>query len=333
MENVNPAVSQPLVIVIIPYYQLDRGVLTRALKSVAAQDYPCAAMRVVIVDDGSPWPAGEELAACGDIDLQLEVLVQENSGPGAARNTALEHIAQTSPDYVAYLDSDDEWSSDHLSRGVNVLEQGYDVYFSDLIHLGHTQSTYTESGVVEAGQHLTLPGVDALKGYFGNMTNQIVSANMMFMPSLLIKMETMGHVRFPDGFRYCGEDYLYWLELTRQGAKYVFSTQPEVKCGKGYNMWYANDWGSDGLAKRLLDEARFRRKALIEYVQDSVVAREQREKIVRIQLVFLKDIFHRLKRKKAIDWTLTWTFFSEEPPRLSILARVLKGLMFSRKLD
>jgi succinoglycan biosynthesis protein ExoW len=317
MKNASPEVTQPQVVVIIPYYQFDQGVLSRALRSVASQDYPVSSTRVLIVDDGSPWSAEDELASANiESGLRIEVLVQENAGPGAARNTALQHIENGNPDYVAYLDSDDEWSSDHLSRGIRALEQGGDAYFADLVHLGHTLSTYVESGVVDERLHPAMPGEDDVRLYCGDMTNQIVSANMIFMPSLIIKMKTMGHVRFPDGFRYCGEDYLYWLELTRQGAKYVFSTRPEVECGKGYNMWYASDWGTDGLARRLVDEARFRRRALDDYIQDSSVKIKQQKEILGIQWVFIKDIFHRLKRKKDVDWALAWNFLKEEPPRL-----------------
>ena len=98
-----------------------------------------------------------------------------------------------------------------------------------------------------------------LRVYQGDMVHQISTANIIFMPSLVINVAALGQARFPMAHRHGGGDYLYWMDLIQHGAKFAFSTLPEVRCGSGINMWYGSGWGTDGLAMRVVDEARFLR--------------------------------------------------------------------------
>ena len=83
--------STPKIAVVIPFFQNEPGVLLRALSSVAAQDYPKDFLYVIVVDDGSPYSAELEIQMNpAPQGLNLTIIRQHNSGPGAARNTALE---------------------------------------------------------------------------------------------------------------------------------------------------------------------------------------------------------------------------------------------------
>src|SRR5262249_35341512 len=100
--------------VIIPYYQREPGILRRALKSVFAQTH--TDFDVVVVDDSSPSPVELELEAFPlDERARIIVIKQPNAGPGGARNMGLDHVPADSS-YVALLDSDDEWTNDHLKH-------------------------------------------------------------------------------------------------------------------------------------------------------------------------------------------------------------------------
>ena len=106
--------------VVIPYFQRERGLLRRSLESVAAQTLPAdVRLEIVVVDDASPIPADEEVAglvlpsACG-----LTIIRQPNSGPAAARNSALDHLFGMDVDYAAFLNSDDAWYADHLATAL-----------------------------------------------------------------------------------------------------------------------------------------------------------------------------------------------------------------------
>src|SRR5215468_936299 len=110
--------------VVIPYYQREAGLLRRALRSVAAQDHP--PVQVIVVDDGSPRPAAEEITP----ELQeavpgLMVILQANHGIAAARNAALDALTGD-VSAVALLDSDDYWEPSHLRHAAAALSLGAD---------------------------------------------------------------------------------------------------------------------------------------------------------------------------------------------------------------
>ena len=53
--------ATPTIAVIIPFFQREAGILGRALKSIADQNYPNSALYVIVVDDGSPVSAESEI--------------------------------------------------------------------------------------------------------------------------------------------------------------------------------------------------------------------------------------------------------------------------------
>jgi len=123
----------PKVSVIIPFYQKEKGILPKAVKSVLTQkDYNN--YEIIIVDDGSPVSASDEIS-----DLQeknpgkIRIIKQKNRGVAAAKNIALNNVASDTT-YVAFLDSDDVWYDFHLWQGIYGLERGYDLYFSNFIN-------------------------------------------------------------------------------------------------------------------------------------------------------------------------------------------------------
>ena len=100
---------KPLVSVIIPTY--NRGwILREAVDSVLAQDF--SDFELIVVDDGSTDDTREILDSYGQ---DLFVFQQPNKGVSAARNRGL---AESRAQLVAFLDSDDLWLPQKLTRQV-----------------------------------------------------------------------------------------------------------------------------------------------------------------------------------------------------------------------
>lgn len=97
---------------IIPTYNYARF-LPDAIESVLAQDYPD--LEVIVVDDGSTDNTRDVCARYGE---RIRYVYQTNQGLSAARNTGLREARF---DLVAFLDSDDLWRSDKLSRQMQVF--------------------------------------------------------------------------------------------------------------------------------------------------------------------------------------------------------------------
>lgn len=104
----------PRVTVVVP--TRDRPVmLERALQSVWHQDYRGHVTAVVVFDQSAPHVSSADVAP----HRRLEVLANDRTpGASGARNAGLVH-ADT--EVVAFLDDDDEWLPDKLSRQVPSL--------------------------------------------------------------------------------------------------------------------------------------------------------------------------------------------------------------------
>jgi glycosyltransferase involved in cell wall biosynthesis len=105
---------KPLISVVIPTY--NRPVLTiDALKSVYNQDY--RPIEILVVDDGSKDETAQNidkwLINHQDHLISGLLLKQKNKGGNSARNLG---IKNSSGKYIAFLDSDDCWLPDKLSK-------------------------------------------------------------------------------------------------------------------------------------------------------------------------------------------------------------------------
>lgn len=87
---------------------------------------------VVVVDDGSPTDATEQLVkTLGSPVKYVRVL---NGGPSAARNAG---VAASSAEWVAFCDDDDLWTPDYLARAAALMGAAPDVQsiFADLKYI------------------------------------------------------------------------------------------------------------------------------------------------------------------------------------------------------
>lgn len=112
--------SEPLVSVIVPAYNVD-WCIGRAVDSVLAQEY--VARELIVVNDGSSDDTRARLDAYGDA---LSVIDQDNRGLSAARNAGIRHARGT---YVAFLDGDDYWLPQKLSKQVALMERRAEIGF------------------------------------------------------------------------------------------------------------------------------------------------------------------------------------------------------------
>lgn len=73
-------------------------------------------VEVIVVDDGS---LDDPASALGDLDVsRLMILRQDASGAASARNTG---VRKANGEYIAFLDADDVWAGNRLSRAMEVL--------------------------------------------------------------------------------------------------------------------------------------------------------------------------------------------------------------------
>jgi GT2 family glycosyltransferase len=117
--------------VVIPSYNR-RELLRRALLSVYSQTL--LPTEVLIIDDGS---TDGTQAMLRDEFPQTTFFYQENQGVSAARNLG---IQQASCDWVAFLDSDDEWLPEKLSYQKAALQNNAEY------RICHTEENWIRNG-------------------------------------------------------------------------------------------------------------------------------------------------------------------------------------------
>lgn len=105
---------QDLISVIIPAFNA-AIYLDRCLESVFSQTHKNR--EVIVINDGSTDATADILRKYAD---RITFTSQENRGPSAARNHGLSLLKGN---FVAFLDADDYWLPDFLSRCLNFFEQ------------------------------------------------------------------------------------------------------------------------------------------------------------------------------------------------------------------
>jgi glycosyltransferase involved in cell wall biosynthesis len=108
-------VPRPLVSAVIPTYNRRDDVVI-AVRTAVEQTYPAGSLEILVVDDGGSDDTAEVLARTyGD---RVQILRKPNGGVSSARNHGL---AAARGEYLALLDSDDEWLPTKIERQVDFL--------------------------------------------------------------------------------------------------------------------------------------------------------------------------------------------------------------------
>lgn len=122
-----------LVSVIIPMYNSEQYI-ERCILSLSKQKY--RSIEILVVDDGSTDQGEKIVKKLQSGDRRISYIYQENSGPGRARNHAVD---VSSGKYLLFVDSDDYLSNDYILDLVNQAEDneaeliigGYTLIYSD----------------------------------------------------------------------------------------------------------------------------------------------------------------------------------------------------------
>jgi succinoglycan biosynthesis protein ExoW len=281
--------------VVIPYFQRTPGLLHRALRSVAAQ---CGAppFRVYVVDDGSPAPPASELDDLPD-DFAGKVIVlrRSNRGPGTARNAALDAMPPDI-DVVAFLDSDDVWTEDHLMRAATALAAGGDFYFADHQRDGDAETRFAQCGYGAAGRAIGGPGADMRWCDPKAVFQAIALRSPVGTSTVVIRRRSIGSVRFPRQFRCAGEDTIFWAEVLRRGARPVCSLQREAAYGSGVSIFNHRSWGDARSLRTTLDEMRAQHHLRRRFPLDEALDVHARAQCARLDLSFCANLIACARR-------------------------------------
>ena len=143
-----------LVSVIIPVFNGEASV-ARAIDSALAQEFD-GGFEVIVVNDGSTDATARVLASYGD---RIKVVTQENRGLAAARNMGARN---STGEYLAWLDADDEWRRDKLAKTAFALDRETDcgLAYTDAVRVNNRGTVVADSYIPRA--YLRRPTLDDL---------------------------------------------------------------------------------------------------------------------------------------------------------------------------
>lgn len=209
--------------VVIPTYNR-ADVLERAIHSVLSQTFP--PLEVIVVDDGSEDHTPELL----DQQFpQVSYLHQANRGVSSARNLG---ISQARGDWIAFLDSDDEWLPTKLESQHLLLKE------QPGLKICHTEEIWIRNGrrVNQMKKH-------AKQG--GSIFQHCLPLCVISPSSVMIHKDVFDQVGLFDESLPACEDYDLWLRIC---ARYPvgFVTKPQInKYGGHEDQLSRRHWGMD----------------------------------------------------------------------------------------
>jgi glycosyltransferase involved in cell wall biosynthesis len=196
----------PLISVIIPTYNHGRY-LGRALQSVLDQTY--TNWEVLVIDNYSADNTDEVMA--GFASPRIKYLKIHNNGVIAASRNA--GIRAAKGDWIAFLDSDDWWTSDKLKICINIKGGDVDLIYHDLEIVSDEPSLFGNKKI--RSWQVKKPV----------LTNLLIRGNTIATSSVVVRARLLkligGMNENPEMI--AAEDYNTWLRIARitDNFKYV----------------------------------------------------------------------------------------------------------------
>ncbi|MBK5570206.1 glycosyltransferase family 2 protein [Ensifer sp. SSB1] len=314
--------------VIIPYYQKESGILRRALASVFAQSFQD--FHVLVIDDRSPYSIEAELGPLSDQErARVTVIRQPNQGPGGARNTGLDHVPEDA-EFVAFLDSDDEWTPDHLKNAYECMSRfGADCYWASITggdafyyHFDVAELTQTNSVVrlQEAPLVVEIP----------DLTNVMLENwSFLHLSCMVIGRSLFEKIRFDAALRLAAEDVLFFCDCILAAERVVLCDEAGAERGEGINIFHSIDNDSPEFLQQQFNtfvaletlEGRFSRKPA------AIASIRSYQHTARRQALWSQA--RRLKRRKSPQFRLLARWVLRDPRLLRSALELAVG-KFSR---
>jgi len=265
------AIAKPAlnVAVIIPTFNR-RDKLARALKSVVAQTQP--ADEIIVIDDGSSDDTNQFISSSFP---QVHYIYQQNRGVSAARNTG---IKACSADWIALLDSDDEWLANKLAQQFSALVKNPDY------KIAHSNEIWIRNGK-------RVNQMDKHRKTGGWIFKNCLPLCAISPSSVIIHRELFGQIGLFDESLPACEDYDLWLRICSQHPVLYSDEALIIKHGGHEDQLSRKYWGMD----------RFRIQALDKLLTSSPLSDTQRDDASQMLLQKCKVYLNGARKRNKLD--------------------------------
>lgn len=212
-------VESVMVSVIIPTFNR-AAILPRAIESVLAQDY--RPFEVLIIDDASTDNTQDIVRAFADDRLKY-IRQRQNGGASRARNTGIE-LAKG--EFIAFLDSDDEWDKNKLKIQMVDMFKAKDPY-----HCVSYSQVLVDYGTL--GREL-MP--KAAMSNNSTLANYLFGSGLIHTSSVLLAKKLLANNQFNTKLK-IHEDWDLFFRLDSLGVAWRYIPQQLI-------VWHDEDRGS-----------------------------------------------------------------------------------------
>ncbi len=155
------------------------------------------------------------------------------------------------------------------------------------------------------------------------MVNQIITGNIIGTSTVVFNFNKFPTIRFRADLKSAGEDYLFWIEFAKRGARFVFSTRQEAIYGKGVNVYSGAKWGSLELLRRIQNELEYRKSigtvVRLNEVQQAFVD----GKIAELRENFLRCLAQYILSAKKVPLSVVWSQYRQDPQTIWTLPKLV----------
>ncbi|TQQ83941.1 glycosyltransferase family 2 protein [Peptacetobacter hominis] len=184
-----------LVSIITPMYNAEKYIKD-TIESVISQEYK--EWEMIVVDDCSTDGCTEIVKKYSNKDSRIKYIRSEkNGGVSKARNLALKNASGR---YIAFLDSDDIWSPEKLSRQIDFMKK-------ENATISFTSYELINEDNERIGKIISVPEKVDYK--------TLLKGNIMGCLTVIIDRENLDQEIKMSGYRH--EDYVLWLSILKQG--------------------------------------------------------------------------------------------------------------------
>lgn len=222
----------PKISAIIPTYNRS-SFLTEAIRCVRGQDFHD--YELIVVDDGSTDDTQRTIEPFAG---KLTYIYQENRGVSSARNLGL-RLANGR--YVAFLDSDDLWLKNKLSKQISQMEARPDLMIC-----------YTDEVWIRRGKRVN-PMKKHAK-YSGWIFERCLPLCIISPSSAMMRRELFNEIGlFDENLPVC-EDYDFWLRASCRFQIKFIDEKLIVKRGGHEGQLSEKFWGLDRFRVRAIEK-------------------------------------------------------------------------------
>ena len=236
--------------------------LPRALESVINQSYKPS--EIIVVDNGS---SDGTLEFLGKNFPSVTILEEKKLGVSAARNKGIKH---STFQWVALLDSDDEWFLNKLEGQIDVLKKSSNNY-----RLSHTDEVWIKNGK-------QLNQMKKHKKIGGDIFDKCLSICCISPSSVLIHKSLFDELGYFDETLPVCEDYDLWLKFCSKENVHFINKKLILKYGGHSDQLSKAYWGMD----------RFRVKCIENLIFNYDLKSNQKQKAIKSLIKKIKIILN-----------------------------------------